>query len=242
MADDDAPPGVPEWVVTYGDMMSLLLTFFIMLVSLSEVKANKKYRAVLESLQQTVGYRSGPITPPGDEFPLNSLVERLSSLGSFSDDEAGRGGVKGPQQVPGQDLRVRMPRHGRAVRAGELVLFEQFSTDLTEEGRQRVRKIAEVLAGKPNKVEVRGHTGATPLPQTPAEAELVRLSFQRARMVADQLLAAGIESPRIRLVALGAHEPLPKSNDAEALRDDRVEVMVLDTDAGDYVGASATPR
>ncbi|MBL4886213.1 MAG: flagellar motor protein MotB, partial [Planctomycetaceae bacterium] len=35
--DDDEPPGVPEWVVTYGDMMSLLLTFFIMLVSLSEV-------------------------------------------------------------------------------------------------------------------------------------------------------------------------------------------------------------
>ena len=52
----------------------------------------------------------------------------------------------------------------------------------------------------------------------------------------------GIESLRIRVIALGAHEPLPKSNDAEALRDDRVEVMVLDTDASDYVGASATSR
>ncbi len=242
MADDDAPPGVPEWVVTYGDMMSLLLTFFIMLVSLSEVKANKKYRAVLESLQHTIGYRSGPMMPPGDDFPLNSLVERLTSLGSYSDEEQGSGGVKGPQQVPGQDLRVRMPRHGRAVRAGELVLFEQFSTELTDEARQRITKIAEVLAGKPNKVEIRGHTGVTPLPNNPGEAELVRLSFQRARTVAAQLMAAGIESPRIRVIALGSHEPLPKSNDAEALRDDRVEVMVLDTDASDYVGASAPSR
>ena len=36
--ENDSSPGVPEWVVTYGDMMSLLLTFFIMLVSLSELK------------------------------------------------------------------------------------------------------------------------------------------------------------------------------------------------------------
>ncbi|HID23354.1 MAG TPA: hypothetical protein EYP14_13280, partial [Planctomycetaceae bacterium] len=43
MADEDSG-GVPEWVVTYGDMMSLLLTFFIMLVSLSEVVADKRYR------------------------------------------------------------------------------------------------------------------------------------------------------------------------------------------------------
>ena len=36
--EEDSVPGVPEWVVTYGDMMSLLLTFFIMLVSMSQLK------------------------------------------------------------------------------------------------------------------------------------------------------------------------------------------------------------
>ncbi|MEO1994779.1 MAG: flagellar motor protein MotB, partial [Planctomycetaceae bacterium] len=44
-ADSDTP-GVPEWVVTYGDMMSLLLTFFIMLVSLSEVVNNRRYQDI----------------------------------------------------------------------------------------------------------------------------------------------------------------------------------------------------
>src|SRR5690606_21337153 len=58
--DDDAPPGVAEWVVTYGDMMSLLLTFFIMLVSMSEVKEDEKYRAVMEALQHYLGYRAAP--------------------------------------------------------------------------------------------------------------------------------------------------------------------------------------
>ncbi|VAX39948.1 Flagellar motor rotation protein MotB, partial [hydrothermal vent metagenome] len=75
--EEDEAPGVPEWVVTYGDMMSLLLTFFIMLVSLSEVVADQKYRAVLDSLQQYTGYRGSPKAPAGTSFPLNSMIESV---------------------------------------------------------------------------------------------------------------------------------------------------------------------
>ncbi len=82
MADDEAP-GVPEWVVTYGDMMSLLLTFFIMLVSLSEVVADEKYRAVMEALHRYLGYSMAPAAPAGKTYPLNSLVARRETLGSF---------------------------------------------------------------------------------------------------------------------------------------------------------------
>ena len=42
--------GAPGWVVTYGDMMSLLLTFFIMLVSYSNMDI-AKYKRLLNSLQ-----------------------------------------------------------------------------------------------------------------------------------------------------------------------------------------------
>ena len=75
--EDDGPPGVPEWVVTYGDMMSLLLTFFIMLVSLSEVIAEKKYRAVLEALDQHMngGYSTAPSSPPGRNYAANDHFE-----------------------------------------------------------------------------------------------------------------------------------------------------------------------
>ena len=42
--EEDPPMGIPEWVVTFGDMMSLLLTFFIMLVSMSEMKQEEKFQ------------------------------------------------------------------------------------------------------------------------------------------------------------------------------------------------------
>ena len=44
--EEDSGGGIPEWVVTFGDMMSLLLTFFIMLVSLSEIKQEEKFQAI----------------------------------------------------------------------------------------------------------------------------------------------------------------------------------------------------
>ena len=46
---------IPEWVVTFGDMMSLLLTFFIMLVSMSEIKDEDRYQAMVESMVQRFG-------------------------------------------------------------------------------------------------------------------------------------------------------------------------------------------
>ena len=57
MAVEEEPePGIPEWVVTFGDMMSLLLTFFIMLVSMSEMKEDEKYQAMVESFREQFGH------------------------------------------------------------------------------------------------------------------------------------------------------------------------------------------
>jgi hypothetical protein len=52
MEEPSSGGGVPEWVVTFGDMMSLLLTFFIMLVSFSELKSEEKYQALMDALQR----------------------------------------------------------------------------------------------------------------------------------------------------------------------------------------------
>ena len=62
MNDEPEEMGIPEWVVTFGDMMSLLLTFFIMLVSLSEIKDDETYQKLVDSVQREFGYSrsSGP--------------------------------------------------------------------------------------------------------------------------------------------------------------------------------------
>ena len=55
-----APPeepavGAPAWVLPYGDMMSLLLACFLLLLSMSEIKQDHRFRAMADSLRQQFG-------------------------------------------------------------------------------------------------------------------------------------------------------------------------------------------
>ena len=63
---EDDGGGIPEWVVTFGDMMSLLLTFFIMLFSMSEIKEEQQYQAMLDALHQQFGQSSAHAAPRHD--------------------------------------------------------------------------------------------------------------------------------------------------------------------------------
>jgi len=241
MDDDDAPPGVPEWVVTYGDMMSLLLTFFIMLVSLSEVVAEKKYKAILEAIRAYGSYPAGPAAPPGKNFPANSLLEKLQSLGSFTNEEDGKGGVKRPG-VAGESLRVKRTREGTPRHVGEPILFEPGEFAISPSQETKLLLIAADLAGKPNKVSIRGHVASSTDPAE-GEGETVErfrwkmiLSYKRARSVWAFLRREGIAEDRMRITAVGDAEPGEPSADQTANHPNRVEVVILDAFMTEFVG------
>ena len=48
-----------DWVVTYGDMMTLLFCFFLILISMSEIKQDQKFQDVRESIKRAFGYQGG---------------------------------------------------------------------------------------------------------------------------------------------------------------------------------------
>ena len=232
--DDDAPPPVAEWVVTYGDMMSLLLTFFIMLVSLSEVVADQKYRAILAALQHYIGYRTAPVAPEGQNFPLNSLLESLTALGSFSDVEFGRGGVR-IQGVQGQDYRVLRTREGISRVVG-VVPFARGSTELPGAARDSLDQICTEIAGKANKIEILGH--CSPALETAGAdgGDGFTLTYLRARHVLQALKAAGIEPERMRIAAAADTSPALNASGKPAEEQDRVEVLIIDAYASEFVG------
>jgi len=237
---DDEPAGVPEWVVTYGDMMSLLLTFFIMLVSLSEVEASEKYRAVMQALQNYLGYSTSSPAPAGKSYPLNSLVTRMETLGAFRSDvpkdRRGTGGIKieAPQ---GTELKVFRDRDGTAITIGGELSFMPGSIVLSPEVSQIVINIAEELAGKPNKIEIRGHASPDPLPPDCPYSKM-QLSYERARAVRELLIKSGIKQRRLRVGAAGDTEPIDNAGDDLTADSDRVSILVLDTYADEFVGTA----
>lgn len=71
--DDEAPSKVPEWFVTYADMMSLLLGFFIMLVSMSNFDEPKKFQTLAATLQEQFGRGQSPLRGRATGIPDDNL-------------------------------------------------------------------------------------------------------------------------------------------------------------------------
>jgi chemotaxis protein MotB len=240
--EEDPPAGVPEWVVTFGDMMSLLLTFFILLFSMSEIKSEQKYRALVDSLRKVFGkhYATMAVQPTRTHARARHRPqtdrEKKRLRAKVTD---GKDKVEGPE---GQREKVNAIQPGHLT-VGDLVPFLEGSAELQVEARRRLRAIARELAGKPQKIAVRGHTSRRPLPAGSAYADDWDLAYARCRAVAEYLIAAGVERERIELDVIGAAEPLNRDTDPDAVqRNGRVEVFMLDRLTGQTAPAAERVR
>ena len=125
--EEDEPIGIPEWVVTFGDMMSLLLTFFIMLVSLSEMKEEEKYQAMVDSMKRNFGYAASSVSMvPGDFRPRNSSITKLATMGRAKRKDTMKGGDK-VEAPTGDNSRVRIVRPGSKTSIGSVIFSVGFS-------------------------------------------------------------------------------------------------------------------
>lgn len=238
MNDDDPPSGIPEWVVTFGDMMSLLLTFFIMLVSMSEIKQEEKYQAMVESIQKRFGHElTTTSVTPGDSRPRESQFQVLSTTGRAKKKDTHKGGV--PTKAPdGEEPRVRIVRPGNATAIGTVLFFNSESHSLSTENKAALDAQMFEMAGKPQKIEIRGHTSQNLALQGTPPSTAMDLSYRRCRNVMQYLIEEhNVPPERIRLSTAGAWEPMFLSGDTEKMRmNPRVEVFLLEETVEQLLG------
>ena len=65
-----AAEGAPLWMVTYGDMVTLLLAFFVMLLAMSEVKKDSRFVDFMQAIKEAFGYVSGVNQTPLEEVEI----------------------------------------------------------------------------------------------------------------------------------------------------------------------------
>lgn len=227
--EDDPPAGVPEWVVSFGDMMSLLLTFFIMLVSMSEMKKDDKFQAVVDSLREQFGDSLATVMiSAGDLRPPNGRIAKLKKMAKDQRDELMKGSkVSGPK---GEYDRVEVIRPGKRSGVGLVIFFDEHNATLTEDAKQRMRQLNDEIAGKPQKIEIRGHTSLRPLSPDGPYKDHWDLAYQRAlatmRFMVKDLR---VDPQRIRVTSAGANESITtETSKSDSLHNARVEIMVLE--------------
>lgn len=201
-------------MLTYGDMMSLLLCFFVLIVSFSQVKT-QKYNAVVAALRKALGATSDGGELPLSNQPANSIISMFKELHLRPETykhqaDTNSKGAKGTQP------NVKELRRGMRFAIGGPVTFEPGSADLSQQAKAQLKHIAGLVKGYNNIIELRGNATAGELGPvgTRRYKDVWRLSEARAQAVmayltGDQIGAKyRLKRDRFRLVADGNNEPL----------------------------------
>jgi chemotaxis protein MotB len=218
---DEKPDGAPEWMVSYADMITILMAFFVVMFSIASGDAtgdkhSKQQEAAIESLQ----YRFGPKWKP---FMTWSIMPGNAStpgggkgLGSTAHvpavgDPGGTLNIKKKERA-----RIRVAGEGDTIAIGGLLTFDPATATLAAGQESTIDRITEELAGKQQVVEIVATASNRALPNGSSYRDRWELGYARCRTVAELLAARKIEPSRFRLsVVPGYDESSEKTSSNE---------------------------
>jgi len=251
--------GAPSWTVTFGDMMSLLLTFFILLFSMSELKM-EKFLLASQSLRQAMGGTAvvaiadpmglmpDPVDPKlemqnpgmGQGATDNAITGKGTQeawLDEFTDAYLKRIQERFQDFIDENDLNptVRVEREGDGVylRIETVALFGSGEAALKDGGVEVLEYLSRITRELDVAVVVSGHADNRPIQNLifPSNWEL---SAARAAGVARTLVQDGHPPTMVRVESYGEYKPVADNETAEGrARNRRVELFYARDDVRD---------
>ncbi|MGP4041555.1 flagellar motor protein MotS [Gracilibacillus sp. D59] len=185
--------GAPKWMVTYSDMVTLILVFFVLLFSMSQIDA-KKFRAIAEAFRSETIFEAMPSIIE-EEFPTENVeVQKEAENHDKSEDTASPEDQAGQEQTepelntvegtPDQDeldellaevesylnehdlnrvISATRTDQGVVLVLQESVLFETGEAQILDPAKPFLNKVSALLSNIPNEVRVEGHTDNRPI-------------------------------------------------------------------------------
>lgn len=238
-------PGQDRWLVTYSDLITLLMIFFIVMYSMSQVDANK-FRAIADSLNITFGGAASSDSDLSKTQTGSSVIESgNASDPSSSGIIAGEGSDSTQEDLTIEGIKTKLDQfanengiekklvtsveeRGLVISIQDTLLFASGSADITPKARNILKKISAVLSASPNYIRVEGHTCNLPIhnAEFPSNWEL---SVLRATNVV-QLMAkdGGISPLRLSAVGYGEYRPVAdNSTEQGRIANRRVDLVIL---------------
>jgi chemotaxis protein MotB len=258
--------GSPAWIVTFADLATLLLTFFILLLSFAEMDV-EKYRAMANSMavafgsNQVLGDAVGgsPLTLiESDTVSLPEPMETATDEPEFIDERAE---ADAPTKIPAgvidlasrmiQELEPEVASEALSVNYDESRVVIRFSEEATFRSGEAaikpgmvpiIERVVEVLSGCTGDVLVAGYTDDRPIASGRYRSNW-DLSAARAVSVVHELVM-NRQVPAERVVAAGRAEtnPLvPNDSPENRAKNRRVEIAIRNPQCDDSVETDQLP-
>ena len=226
------PEGAPDWMLTYGDMVTLLLTFFVMLYTTATVDG-AKIQLILAAFSG-LGMRSGGTTlqATGELADMgNTIMSLPSAQKGRALDEARKKAISMFQpEIQAKKVRVKEDERGLVISLAADSFFEPASAEVRiEESRELLQRISNLLISlDENKFRIEGHTDDSPTDPDGEWQTNWELSSARSTNVLHYLVDFGVREEQFQVAGFADTVPIA-SNDTEEGRsyNRRVDIIVL---------------
>jgi chemotaxis protein MotB len=237
---------VGGWLVTYADLMTLLLTFFILLFSISSMNL-EKFKQALAAIQVSLGEERPPvqlldiIDEPMDLVALTAGADESETPEQEKKHEIALENLIGlkskdiyrdvqrliHKQEVGDHIMVALDGSKIVIRVTGKALFASGIAILNSEATPILNDITQIIEQYPEyRLRIEGHSDDIPIstPQFPSNWEL---SAVRATTVLRYLIEKGIDPHRLTATGYGSLLPLvPNTTEANRGRNRRVEFVL----------------
>lgn len=220
--------GAPAYMLTYGDMMTLLLCFFVLLLSMSKIDENKfmvaassfqnAFNGILESMP-TIPFHKEILIPRlgGDEQNKRISIEAAREI---------REAIK--KEKLDEAIKVKVTDRGIAIKVSDPILFDLGKADIKPGFARMLDEIVRIINKVPdNEIRVEGHTDNTPIHtlEFPSNWEL---SAARALSVVKFFYTqGGIHPSKLSAVGYGEYRPIALNTTPESKQKNRrIEIYV----------------
>jgi chemotaxis protein MotB len=226
-----AGKGGGAWKVAYADFVTAMMAFFMVMWLVGQKKDVKE--AIAQHFQ--------------DPFALHSPQTHGQSYQegkTNSHDKAKKRPPKPPEDEAARRARrmtVVVQGSGKHTSIGTIIYFAENSAELDGAGRARLDELLPELAGRPQKIEVRGHASRRPLPAGGPFRDPWQLAYARCQQALNYLEKHGIAPERMRLSQAGVYEPLGSEKGPDFLdQQERVEIRLLNEMVQDWLAPDET--
>ena len=228
-ANADEEKGAPMWIVTFGDLMSLLLCFFVLMLSFSEMD-RKRYRVISGSMKNAFGIQR--ILPKFEspkgvrmiarEFDQAIVLPDIKHLSTPMMQEISDAfpGMQDEIEIEATENQVTIRLLGEAT-------FDTGNADIHARFVPLLERIGQLLEKSSGEIVIAGHTDNVPLIGGRYRTNM-GLSAARATAIAEFFLTRSrIDPKRISTMGCGEHRPLMPNVTAEARRKNRRVEIIL---------------
>ena len=222
--EEERPRGAPAFMTTYGDMMTLLLTFFVLLLSFSSIR-EAKFRRAIGSLKGALGVM------PFEQSVIKPERVPIPQLTNLQESEIAESIVKLEDILSDQELteavRLQITDRGMTITIDDPVMFESGKAELKPKAYPILTRVASLARGWPNTIRIEGHTDSDPI-HTVKFPSNWELSSARALNVLHFLQEdTGFDPRNLIAIGMGEFHPVAANDTPEnKAKNRRIEIHI----------------